>query len=113
MDVLVAETNLEFGWFGALIENCTTTWITTNGVNGRLVTGKDDYAGRSIFLPAAGSGKDSEHNFPGSCGCYWSSTPDSSLNRAAWYLDFDSESTEQSRSLRSDGRPVRPVRDAD
>ena len=110
MDGLVAETNLEFGWFGALIENCTTTWITTNGVNGRLVTGKDDYAGRSIFLPATDSGYNNEF---GADDYYWSSTPDSSLNRAAWYLDFDSESTEQSRSLRSDGRPVRPVRDAD
>ena len=42
--------------FSALISNCTTTWITTNGVAGRLVTGKGDYADRSIFLPAAGNG---------------------------------------------------------
>ena len=42
--------------FSALIENCTTTWIATNGVSGRLVTGKGAYADKSIFLPAAGFG---------------------------------------------------------
>ena len=31
--------------------NCTWTWTTQNGVNGRLVTGPN---GKSIFLPAAG-----------------------------------------------------------
>ena len=32
-----------------LVSNCTTTWITTNGVYGRLVTGRGDYKNRSIF----------------------------------------------------------------
>ena len=34
-----------------LIENCTWTWTTINGVNGQLATGPN---GNSIFLPAAG-----------------------------------------------------------
>ena len=42
--------------FAALTNNCTATWITTNGVKGCLVTGKGDYADRSIFLPVAGYG---------------------------------------------------------
>ena len=33
----------------ALINNCTTTWTTRNGVYGRLVTGKGAYASKSIF----------------------------------------------------------------
>lgn len=52
----------------ALLENCTTTWITTNGVYGRLVTGKGAYANRSIFLPAAGYGDISNLYDPGSDG---------------------------------------------
>jgi hypothetical protein len=42
----------------SLVANCTTKWITTNGVLGRLVTGKGAYADRSIFLPAAGYGRE-------------------------------------------------------
>ena len=34
-----------------LRNNCTWTWTSQNGVNGRLVTGPN---GKSIFLPAAG-----------------------------------------------------------
>ena len=41
--------------FAALLDNCTTEWITTNGVSGRLVTGKGAYADKSIFLPAPAS----------------------------------------------------------
>ena len=55
----------------ALVNNCTTTWTTQNGVYGRLVTGKGAYANRSIFLPAAGSGYDSFLSSPGSYGNYW------------------------------------------
>ena len=42
--------------FAALTNNCTSTWVTTNGVSGRLVAGKGAYADRSIFLPAANTG---------------------------------------------------------
>jgi len=76
--------------FSALLRNCTTTWITTNGVSGRLVTGKGTYANRSIFLPAAGYGNDSYLNRPGSYGIYWSSTPNSDDSYYAWSLYFGS-----------------------
>ena len=42
--------------FAALTNNCTSTWVTTNCVSGRLVAGKGAYADRSIFLPAANTG---------------------------------------------------------
>ena len=96
--------------FSALIENCTTTWITTNGVYGRLVTGKDDYANRSIFLPAAGDGIDSDLNDPGSYGLYWSSSPYSGLSNDAWDLFFDSSNFGRDLFYRYYGRSVRPVR---
>lgn len=58
----------------ALVSNCTVMWITTNGVFGRPVTGKGDYADRSIFLLAAGDGGCNLY-FAGKFGDYWPSTP--------------------------------------
>ena len=96
--------------FSALISNCTTTWITTNGVSGRLVTGKGSYANRSIFFPAAGLGNVSYLYSPGSYGSYWSSTPDSGYSNHAWYLYFGSGDFSRSYNSRYYGRSVRPVR---
>ncbi len=94
----------------ALVDNCTTTWITTNGVSGRLVTGKGAYANRSIFLPAAGYGYDSYLYDPGSYGNYWSSSPDSDDSDLAWYLDFNSSNFSRYTDGRYGGQFVRPVR---
>ena len=94
----------------ALVDNCTTTWITTNGVSGRLVTGKGNYANRSIFLPAVGNGLDSDLLYPGSDGLYWSSTPSSGNSSGAWYLYFNSSDFRRSNYFRYGGRSVRPVR---
>ena len=93
----------------ALVDNCTTTWITTNGVSGRLVTGKGNYANRSIFLPAAGHGDDSRLCYPGSYGSYWSSTPNSGYSGDAWRLGFGSV-FRRDLSDRYYGLSVRPVR---
>ena len=97
----------------ALVSNCTTTWITTNGVYGRLVTGKGAYANRSIFLPAAGYSYDSSLYGPGSNGDCWSSTPNSGISDSAWYLDFSSGNVYRRGYSRYSGQSVRPVRDAD
>ena len=96
--------------FSALINKCTTTWITTNGVNGRLVTGKGDYVNRSIFLPAAGCGAGSYFNFPGFNGVYWSSSPDSGNSDIAWGIDLYSSNFRRYDDARFYGRSVRPVR---
>ena len=96
---------------GALVNNCTTTWITTNGVYGRLVTGKNEYANRSIFLPAAGFGNDSRLVYTGSNGYYWSSTPYSGDLGRARYLDFYSGGFDWNyMGTRYIGRSVRPLR---
>ena len=97
--------------FSTLISNCTTTWITTNGVSGQLVTGKGEYANRSIFLPAAGGGDDSYLSNPGSLGYYWSSTPYSGYSYNAWFLYFKSSYYfRQGNDYRYYGLSVRPVR---
>ena len=97
--------------FSDLINNCTTTWTTQNGVYGRLVTGKGAYADRSIFLPAVGSGINSNILYPGSYGYYWSSSPESAYSYYAWGLYFhSSDFYRQSQIARFSGRSVRPVR---
>ena len=98
------------GEIKSLVNNCTTTWITTNGVPGRLVTGKGVYADRSIFLPAAGTGLNSSHSYPGIYGDYSCSTPNSNSEDAG-YLTFYSANFRQSDyGYRYYGRSVRPVR---
>ena len=94
-----------------LVSNCTTTWITTNGVYGRLVTGMGDYKNRSIFLPSAGYCSSSVFDYPGSVGRYWCSTPESEApHHNAWCLHVRSGGFSGAAFLRSLGQTVRPVR---
>ena len=86
------------------------TWIITNGVFGRLVTGKGAYANRSIFLPAAGYGNGSRLSGPGLYGTYWFSTSNSDYSNDAWYLFFDSSYFGRLNYFRYSGQSVRPVR---
>ena len=98
--------------FDALIDNCTTAWTTRNGVYGRLVTGKDAYASKSIFLPAVGYGYDSYLYAIGSYGCYWSSLPRSGYTSDAWNLDLASNYfRKDGNGGRYFGQSVRPVRE--
>ena len=87
-----------------LRENCTWTWTTQNGVNGRLVTSKTN--GNSIFLPAAGrfSG-----GYAGSCGRYWSSSLGPTWPYYAWFIDFTSDYVSRDNFSRCYGNSVRPV----
>ena len=96
--------------FSALLRNCTTTWTTRNGVSGRLITGKGDYADRSIFLPASGYGDSSSLYGPGSGGFYWSSAPRSEDSDYAWILYFNSDYFYRSDNRRYAGFLVRPLR---
>ena len=54
-----------------LIDNCTYTWTTVNGVNGGCFTATN---GNSIFLPAAGFEDGSTTEEAGEQGYYWSSS---------------------------------------
>ena len=93
----------------ALHDNCDATWITTNEVPGILFTGRGDYAGRSIFLPAAGYGIERHLCYPDSRACVWSSTPGASDR--AWIFQFYSGGWAHVDEYRNKVVPVRPVRD--
>ena len=92
--------------FIAMMAMCV---MAETGVAGRLFIGKGDYANRSIFLPAAGYGTNTDLGTPVTRGVYWSSTPDSGNLKYAWFLNFES-SLGGSANYRYMGRSVRPVR---
>lgn len=61
-----------FDQINELLNKCTYTWTTLNGVNGGKFTGPN---GAAIFLPAAGEKLDYRIWDVGDFGFYWSSTP--------------------------------------
>jgi hypothetical protein len=90
-----------------LVNSCTWTWTTQNGVNGMKVTGTN---GNSIFLPAAGYRFGTDMYYVGSSADYWSGT----LNEryaTAYYLDFSDYGGYDVNFIgdRNYGFPVRPV----
>ena len=94
------------GEFNELINNCTITWTTRNGVNGWLFT--SNINGNSIFLPAAGVCNPGLF-YAGSRGYYWSSSLNGQNNRYAYSLAFDSDNCGVSSYERYKGLTVRPV----
>ncbi len=88
-----------------LLQYCSYTWTTLNGVNGGKFTGPN---GGTIFLPAAGSRYYGELYGVGSCGYYWSSAPLDEYS--AYYLYIDGGNADWDRSSRDGELSVRPVR---
>ena len=88
-----------------LMNKCTWTWATQNGVNGYLVTSKiPGYTDHSIFLPSAG---ERFYSFgtglaDGNFGGYWTSTLGSSIEFCSDYVKYYGRS-------RFYGLSVRPV----
>lgn len=100
------------GEFQKLIDNCERKW--NNELGGCLVTGKDEYAGISVFLPAAGlGGGNGKYRFQyvGTRGYYWSSSLITDRPEYAFYLRFSSSAFAQESYHRYWGRTVRPVSD--
>ena len=107
--------------FNELLNKCTWTWITYNGVNGFKVTSKKPgYTDRSIFLPACGERLDASLINDGSDGGYWSSENNPILLSYVGYLSFSSgrhktkgrnRNPERTAAYsdRDFGRSVRPV----
>jgi len=89
-----------------LINKCTWTWTTLNGVNGYRVTGPN---GNSIFLPAAGYRSGTGAYGQGSYGFCWSSSLFSYYSYSACSLYFYSGSFDWFYYYRCYGRTVRPV----
>ncbi|MBO4721441.1 MAG: dockerin type I repeat-containing protein, partial [Muribaculaceae bacterium] len=90
-----------------LKDNCTTEWITRNGVNGRLFI--SNINGETLFIPAAGYRDGRSLDNVGSSGSTWSRTLDTYIPDYAYYLSFGSEEVILFGFDRSRGRNVRPV----
>ncbi|MBO4417653.1 MAG: Ig-like domain-containing protein [Bacteroidales bacterium] len=91
-----------------LIGECTWTWTTQNGVNGRLVTGPN---GNSIFLPATGYRYRAYLYNTGVYGNYWSSSLETEYSSGAWGGYFTSGYVRMGNSSRCSGSSVRAVSD--
>ena len=89
-----------------LIDECTWTWTTLNGINGYNVEGPN---GNSIFLPAAGYRYGSDLYGAGSYGRYWSSSLNTDDSDYAYFLYFYSGYVGWDGSDRYYGRSVRGV----
>ena len=89
-----------------LLNNCTWTWTTQNGVYGRKVTGPN---GNSLFLPATGYHDGSFFYSAGSLGSYWSSSLLEGYSGGAYYLVFYSDIYKRSYLARYYGQKVRAV----
>ena len=90
-----------------LIDNCTTIWMTRNGVDGQLVTGPN---GNTLFLPASGYRWNDSHNGVGDWGEYWSRTLDPDYTSGPYHLDIYSFGMYWDSSNRAVGLTVRAVR---
>ena len=90
-----------------LIDKCTWTWTTQDGVNGYQVDGPN---GNAIFLPAAGYRKVSGLKYAGSQGYCWSSSLSTTESNCAYSLDLHSDRYLIARTYRYFGYSVRPVR---
>ena len=93
--------------FEELVNECTWTWVTQNGVNGYSVIGPN---GNSIFLPAAGS----HYYLPepqevGNVCAYWNSMPVPDMSAYCIYYTAEDYGSLNVTSLRSCGCTIRPV----
>lgn len=102
--------------FTELRNNCTSVWVTINGVNGRLFTGPN---GNKIFLPADGCfwGFDSSsnthynnvHSDINIVALYWTNTLYNGNANSAHHFAFDASEFRICDHPRCDGFSVRPV----
>lgn len=100
--------------FEDLKNKCDWTWQTDyngiEGVNGYLVTGKNDYVDNSIFLPAAGYNINGSLDDEGIYGIYWSSSRIQGATRISHSLYFSSSTVKSDNdNVVYFGFPIRPV----
>ena len=89
-----------------LIEQCTWTKISRNGINGRLVTGNN---GNSIFLPAAGDRYETTLRNANAVGYYSCSTVSAEMHYDHAWRSFFNANPGVFFVERCVGQPVRPV----
>ena len=97
--------------FRELVDNCTWTWTTQNGVNGmELRSNKPGYTDCSIFLPAGGSLIGDEVSNLGISAIYWTSSLNTNFPYLAYRLYLNSNGPAiLDDGYRSYGYCVRPV----
>lgn len=71
-----------------LREKCDRTWVTTNGVKGVLICGRDEYASASIFIPAAGWGNKATWDRAGLYGYLLARDPLTDGTARSWRIIF-------------------------
>ena len=93
-----------------LIENCTWSWTTQNGIDGYTVTSNTN--GKSIFLPAAGYRDEGGLRKETAQGYYWTGTLDGALNvyHRAYRLYFCQSYVRTEATERYIGGSIRPVK---
>ena len=100
-----------------LLDNCIWTWCDGNikqyakgcTLKGYKVTGKGDYSGVSIFLPALGFCYEGNSQDLSSWGHYWSSTSTTESVDSAYELYFASDRHSVADNIRDFGDAVRAV----
>lgn len=97
------------GEWSDLINNCTWTWTTYNGVYGYRIT--SNFNGNFIFLPATGGfDDDAMYHEEANCGYYWSSSLVSFNPHCAYCMFFtEDDISEYYPYCRFCGQSVRPV----
>lgn len=89
-----------------LINNCTWTWTSVNGIPGYNVQSKKN--SNSIFLPAGGYKQSTSVSGNKTAGHYWTSSL-GSVNEKAWCCTFSSSSKSVVEQTRNCGRLIRGV----
>lgn len=93
--------------YGELMQYCTWTWTTQNGVNGYLVTASNN---NSIFLPAAGIYINEDASGNGISFYYWTANmPSNASDQAYQFVGYRDYATSLMPGNRFSGCPVRAV----
>ena len=93
-----------------LIDQCTWSWTTQNGIDGYVVTGqKKGYTNASIFLPAAGSFEYDSKKGVGERGGYYSSSLSVGYPYGAKGISLGSKNYFISNLGREHGMSIRPI----
>lgn len=98
LDLLIVMNDVEF------IHNYNDT-----GKNGLLITGRNEFAKNSIFLPAAGFCRGSSLFDTGDYGNYWSRSLSVDFPNFAWYLYFGNGDWWTDFNNRYFGFSIRPI----
>ena len=93
-----------------LIQNCTWTWTSLNGVKGyRVTSNMAGFTDRSIFLPAVGARGVDKQMGVGFNGQYWTASCEEAGWGASWKLYFNQSTASRNAENRFYGYPIRPV----